>query len=351
MPITYKHLYPQIYDFAALHAAYRRARLGKRARPDALEFRRNLESNLIQLQNELIWKTYRTGAYRFFLVHEPKQRQVAALPFRDRVLQHALVGVLEPIFEPRFSRDSYACRVGKGTHAGTTRAQQFLRRIQREHGRVFVFKADIAKYFASIHHEALKRILRRHIACPDTLWLVDSIIDSTGGDCGLPIGNLTSQLFANVYLHQLDRFVKQELREPFYLRYMDDFCVVSPDKAHLHQVRRRVEEFLGEQLGLRLNQKTAIFPVSRDRGRALDFLGFRIYPTHLALRKSSGLRMQRGLRHLARRYHAGRCTLERIQASIASWLGHCRHCRSYHVRRRVMGSVVLRSAAEMENCV
>lgn len=278
MAKTYKNIYPAIYSFESLYEAYLRARKGKRYRSEVLRFAGHLEGNLIQLQNELIWKMYKTGRYREFYIYEPKLRLVAALPFRDRVIQHALVAAIEPIWESRFIFDSYACRVGKGTHAGADRAQYFLRREQQRSGRIYILKGDINKYFASIDHTILKQLLRRRIACPDTLGLLDEIIDSTPNP-GIPIGNLTSQLFANIYLHELDKFVKYTLKEPSYMRYMDDFIVVHHDKAHLQRIRWVVEAFLESRLKLVTNDKTQAFPVAAKTGRALDFLGYKIWPT------------------------------------------------------------------------
>lgn len=341
MAKTYKDLYPHVYSFDNLHAAYLKARQNKRYHREVLAFSAHLEENLIQLQNELIWKTYRTGRYRFFKVYEPKEREVAALPFRDRVVQHALVATIEPIWERRFIFDSYACRPAKGTHPGADRAQSFLRRVKRNHGRAYVLKADISKYFQSIDHTALRQLIRKRIACRDTLWLIDEILDSTTspGELsprGLPIGNLTSQLWANVYLHELDEFVKHQLRERLYLRYMDDFVVVHHDKKHLHQVRETVETFLWDNLRLRTNAKTQIFPVDGVRGRALDFLGYRIWTTHRKLRTDSVKRMKRRLKTLQRQFAEGVIGLDRVRASIASWVGHAEHANSHKIRSLIL---------------
>lgn len=347
MARTYTDLYPRIYDFENLHAAYLKARKGKRYKHDAMEFACNLEENLIVLQNELIWKTYRTGKYRIFKTHEPKEREVAALPFRDRVVQHALVAVIEPIWERRFIHDSYACRPGKGTHAGADRAQAFLRRVKRQHGRVYALKADIAKYFASIDHAVLRQLIYKRIACRDTRWLIDEILSSTTSQteqvpCGLPIGNLTSQLWANVYLHELDEFVKHNLRERYYLRYMDDFVEIHHDKQHLHQARHIIEAFLQDRLRLRTNAKTQVFPVDSSHGRALDFLGYRIWTTHRKLRKSSQKRMKRNLKRLERLFRHGAISLGRITASITSWTGHARHADSYRTRASVVATITFK---------
>ncbi|MEW5898168.1 MAG: reverse transcriptase/maturase family protein, partial [Bacillota bacterium] len=219
---TYSNLYPFVYDFANLYKAYLKARKGKRYQDKVLQFAAQLEDNLFAIQAELINHTYRTGRYRRFYVHDPKTRPVAALPFKDRVVQHALCNVIEPLFEKSFIYDSYACRKFKGTHAGANRVTEFLKSAQRKWGKVYCLKADIAQYFPSVNHRILKAIIRKKIACPDTLQLIDEIIDSGGGEGrGLPIGNLTSQLWANVYLDQLDHFIKETLREKYYVRYMD----------------------------------------------------------------------------------------------------------------------------------
>jgi len=330
MAKTYKNIYQQIYSFEALHAAYLRARQGKRYKAEVLRFSAHLEENLIQLQNELMWKTYQTGKYREFFVYEPKLRTVAALPFRDRVVQHALVAAIEPIWEARFISDSYACRVGRGTHAGADKAQSLLRTVQRQYGKAYVLKADIHHYFASIDHEVLKSLLRKRIACRDTLWLLDGIVDSTDG-VGIPIGNLTSQLFANIYLHELDQFVKQDLRERHYVRYMDDFIVVHHSKDHLQQVRVSVEQFLVDRLRLATNSKTQVFPVALSRGRALDFLGYKIWPTHRLLRKDSVRKMRRKVLL----YRKGKLSRDRLLLSARSWIGHAGHANTFRLMRRL----------------
>lgn len=342
MARTYNNLYPQIYDFERLYYAYLKARRNKRYRHEVLEFTARLEEELIILQNELIYHTYRPGRPRVFVVHDPKTRVIMAPPFRDRVVHHALVAVIEPIFERGFIYDSYACRVGKGTHAGADRVTEFLRRAQRQWGRVYCLKGDVSQYFPSIHHPTLKALIRKRIACPSTLWLIDTIIDSTvdeGDPCprGLPVGNLTSQLFANVYLNELDQFVKHTLRVRYYVRYMDDFVILHHDKRALWDVKREIECFLADRLLLQLNRKTSVFPISQG----IDFLGYRIWPTHRLLRKSSIKRARRGFKKLARDYAEGKIPLERVKASIMSWLGHCKHANTYRIREKVLSEVVL----------
>ena len=343
MAKTYNNLWPSVIDWSTLIAAWDRTAKGRTRQRDVISFRSNLEPNLIEIQEHLIHKTHQTGPYHRFFVYEPKKRQISSLPLKDRVVQHALVSVIEPIFEPQFIDQSFACRVGKGAHKGADLVQSYLREVRREHGSVYALKADILKYFPSICHDALKRMIRRRITCRDTLWLIEGIIDSSADEGaltprGIPIGNLTSQLFANLYLHELDHFVKHTLREARYLRYMDDFAVIHHDKTHLHNVRRDIEDFLWAELGLRTNSKTQVFPVG-DGGPALDFLGYRIWPTHRALRTDSIHRMKRKMRRMASRYHKGEITWDDIDPVIMSWIGHARHADTHNLRTKVLGGV------------
>jgi len=339
---TYRHLFHRIASFEALHAAYLKARRGKRGRTEVQHFERDLEGNLINLHNHLLAGTYCSTAYRQFQIYEPKARNVAALPFADRVVQHALVAVIEPLFEQRFIAHNYACRPGRGTHRGADAAQRMMRRVKREHGRLYCLKADVSAYFASIDHAILKALFRKRIACPQTLALLDHIIDSAdtinpAPGVGLPIGNLVSQLAANVYLHELDLHVKHGLQERHYVRYMDDFCIFHPDKAHLQRLRTHLDGWLQQWLRLRLNDKTQVFPVGTWRGRAVDFLGYRIWPTHRRLRRSSITRITRTLRRLQGWYAQGLAPLGRIAASVQSWLAHAAHADTRGLKRAVLG--------------
>jgi retron-type reverse transcriptase len=338
---TYNNLYQQIYDFQNLYNAYLKARKDKRFKADTLKFSYNLEGNLIQIQNELIYKSYDPGRYHEFYVYEPKKRLIMAVPFKDRVIHHALCNIIEPVFESRFIFDSYACRPGKGTHAGADRVTYFLRKLSNTYDKVYCLKGDVSKYFQSINHATLKQIIRKRIRCKDTLWLIDTIIDSTADDelnpVGIPIGNLTSQLFANLYLDRLDYFVKQDLRVKYYVRYMDDFVVLSDNKAQLWEYYRAIEDFLNNKLQLQLNGKTGIFPISQG----IDFLGYRIWPYHRLLRKSSIKRIKRKLKAFQRKYKEGQIDLDKINATIQSWLGHAKHADSYNLRKKLLGEFVL----------
>lgn len=327
---THGNLFEKIITFDALYSAYRRARKGKRKSWPCMYFERDLEGNLIQLQNELIWGEYRTGGYRSFQISEPKTRTITALTeFRDRVVQHALMELLEPLWEASFISHSYACRLGKGAHAGADHAQTMMRDCLRQHGKLYALKADVRKYFASVEHGALKCLIRRKISDKRILELLDNIIDSyseagTPG-VGIPIGNLTSQLMANIYLDALDQHIKCRLREKWYCRYMDDFIVLHHDKKHLQALRLTLEAWLDRNLSLELNHKTVIFPVAPNHGRGLDFLGYHLWPHKRRLRKASLKRFKRRVRRLQKQYSTGAVGVVEIRQQLSSWIAHARH--------------------------
>ena len=344
---TYKNLYPHICAFPNLYAAFRAARRGKRDRAAVASFEFDLERNLLVLESELRDQTYRPGAYTNFYIHEPKRRLVSAAPFRDRVAHHALCRVIEPIWEARFIHTSFACRVGKGTHAALDQCHAWVKRHR------FAFHGDIVKYFPSVDHHILRDLLARHIGDRQTLWLIDQILDSGAGILageypmtlfpgddlfalsrprGLPIGNLTSQFWANVYLNELDHFVKHDLRCPAYLRYMDDFVLFSDDKAQLHDWRSAVRDFLAARLRLAPHpKKSLVFPV----GVGLDFCGFRLYPTHRRLRRIAIRRFIHRLRRQREAYQRGLLSLEDMTTSVRSWIAHAAHGDTWRLRRRL----------------
>ena len=336
MAKTYKDLYRAICEFDNIHRAYIKARRLKRYKADVLTFSSRLEENLIDIHNHLVWKTYQPGRYHYFMIYEPKERLIAALPFRDRVVHHALCNIIEPIFERSFIHDSYACRVGKGSVAGVNRTTRFLRAARQKWGRVYCLKLDVKKFFPNIDHYCLKRIVRKFIACPDTLWLIDLIIDSEETDRGIPIGSLTSQLFANLYLNELDHLIKDRWRVKFYIRYMDDCIVIHYDKTYLHALRKDIEGFLEENLRLTLNGKTQVFPV---KSRGIDFLGYRIWPDYRLLRPANVKRTKRKLRKFGLLYSQGMIPLTKITSTIQSWIGHCKHADTYRLREKVTGNL------------
>lgn len=350
---TYKHLYSQITSFDNLYLAFKAARKGKRSRPDVAEFEFQLEENLLNLQTELQEETYRPGSYQNFQIFDPKPRLISAAPFRDRVVHHALCRVIEPLFERRFIHDSYACRKGKGTHAAIDRAQEFCAHYP------YVLKCDIEHFFPRMDHALLYDQFTRVLADRPTLRLCRLILDSgaqihkavepayfAGDDLfaaarprGLPIGNLTSQFWANVYLNPLDHFIKRELKCPAYVRYVDDFLLYSDDKESLHTWRVEIINFL-VKLRLTLHEKEAqVFPTHTG----IPFLGWRVYPDHLRLKRRNGVAFQRRFAEMRRRYERGELTRERMEASIQGWTAHVQHGQTWGLRRSLLMKATIRA--------
>jgi RNA-directed DNA polymerase len=348
---SYNNLYPEIASFNRLYFAWRKARRNKRYTPAAAAFEQNLDHELLTLHKDLSTETYQPGAYAHFVVHEPKRRLISAAPFRDRVLHHALISVIEPIYERKFIYDSYANRKGKGTHAALDRCTHLMRRFR------YVLPCDVQQFFPAIDHQILKDVLARTIACQATLNLCYKIIDSgvhvltneyamryfSGDDLfaatrprGLPIGNLTSQFWANVYLNELDQFIKHHLRCNGYVRYVDDFLLFADDKAVLHHWRKAIIHFL---CSLRLTiHETRAQPRPVQQG--IPFLGFTVYPDYRRLKQSKGMIYRRHLKTLWRQYRAGEITREQGRASVMSWLGHVQHGDTFGLRRALFREVM-----------
>ncbi len=339
MPHTHGSLWDTITAWDNIYAGYCEARNGKRYRQDVLEFGSRLEEYLVEIQNHLVWKTWSPARWNEFYVYDPKKRLIQAPRFKDRVVHHALVRVIEPLFERKFIYDSYACRKGKGTHKAVDRLQAYLRKAKRLWGKVYVLKADIAAYFPSIVHEHLLLILSRTIRDKSTLWLCRTIIQECGHKGrGLPVGALTSQLFANIYLNQLDHLVKDDLGVRFYLRFMDDWVILAPSKAVLNEILAVAKEYLVSDLGLSLNLKTRIFPAHQG----VDFAGYRTWVTHRLPRKRNVLRARRRFRALAQSYADGEIGLDDIRPSVASFLGYMKHCSSFHTIQGILDDFVLK---------
>jgi retron-type reverse transcriptase len=347
---TYKNLYTQISDFNNLYLAWRKARKNKRYKVSTARFEQNLDQELLGLHRDLVTQSYQPGEYVHFTIHEPKRRLISAAPFRDRVVHHALCNVIEPIYERKFIYDSYANRTGKGTHAALDRCTHFLRRYN------YALQCDVQQFFPAIDHAILKQILGRTLACPPTLALCEQIIDSGAGVLrdeyeirwfpgddlfaaarprGLPIGNLTSQFWANVYLNKLDQFVKHTLRCKGYLRYVDDFLLFADDKATLHRWRSEIIAF-SQSLRLTLHEnRTHPRPVRQG----VTFLGFVVFPTHRKLKRAKGIQYRRHLQTLFRRRQRGQVEQEQFQASLMAWLGHVQHGDTWGLRRQMLGEL------------
>lgn len=351
MPKIYKNFYPQIYDLFNLWQAFVKASKGRRGHPSIAAFEYNLEAELIRLRDELQDETYLPGGYRSFTVHEPKRRKISAAPFRDRVVHHALMNVIGPMLERKFIHDSYANQVGKGTHKALDRCTYFMRRYQ------YVLPCDVRQFFPSIDHEILKSILSNTIRDEKAMALAEEIIASgegvlteeydmtwfAGDDLfsasrprGLPIGNLTSQFWANVYLNELDQFVKQKLKVRAYVRYVDDFVLFSDDKKELQGWRNAVVDFLA---GLRLTIHEGSAH-TRPVWKGVTFLGFIVFPEHRRLKPPKGYAFRRRWRYLYSMRRTGQMTPEKLKIHAVAWANHARYGDTWNLRRKILNSVI-----------
>jgi RNA-directed DNA polymerase len=316
-----------------------------------LQFTDNLERNLTELQNELMWRTYQQSPYREFYITEPKRRLIMALPFRDRVVQWSIYQRLMPILERKYIYDSYACRSGKGTHAALRRLRYWLGGIDRP-DQLYCLKLDVHRYFYRVNHNILVDLYAKWIKDDDLMWLLEYIIRSNDGylgvidgsknytnrdsGVGMAVGNLLSQLSANVYLNEVDQFVKHGLQLKHYARYQDDMLVLHHEKPVLHEARDAIEDFLLTKLALKTNDKTQIRPIKHG----IEWVGYRVWPTHCKLRKSTAKRMKRRLCKLEKEYAAGEVDAETVRQSVQSYIGIMSHCNSYSLRSKLFDELV-----------
>jgi len=342
------NLWPQITNFSNLILAARKAQRCKRFKPNVADFNYHLETELIQLQTQLITQTYTPGDYTTFKLIDPKPRLISAAPYRDRVVHHALCNIIGPIFEKTFIPDSYANRKYLGTHKALKRFTQFARSSR------YILQCDISKYFPSIDHEILKTLIRKKIKCPDTLWLIDTIIDHSNpqepilhyfpGDNlltpierrkGLPLGNLTSQFFANIYLNALDRYIKETLQVHKYLRYVDDFALFSDDHDFLEHSHLAIANYL-INLRLKLHPiKTQLFATKYGQ----NFVGFRIFPDRIRVISKNIRRGRKRLRILCHLVQQDRLDSQKLYHSIQAWRGHLKHGDTYRLQQQLFSAL------------
>lgn len=341
----HNHLYQEICSFENLLDAAKKARRGKRFQDAVALFHHNIEEELVQLKRELLSETYRPGKYRNFTIYDTKPRLISAAPYRDRIVHHALCNILEPLFEPTFIYHSYACRKGKGTH----KAVDFLQKKMQSHA--YYLQCDIQRYFPSINHQVLEGLLDKKIKCKPTMRLIHTLLENAPVESlsipeaqnrtGLPIGNQTSQFFANVYLNPLDHRIIEDFGACVYLRYVDDFIILDDSKLFLNEIRAKISEFLGKHLLLKLHPKRqTIAPVTRSA----DFLGFHVFPSHRRLRRENGYRFVKRLRKMQDNYRKDKIDLRKVNERVSAWLSHSSHADTFGLRTAIFESAVFSKA-------
>jgi RNA-directed DNA polymerase len=332
----YKNLFNRIISLENLVLAWEEFRSDKGKKADVQAFELSLEQNLFSLHRDLIAKRYAHGPYTGFYISDPKARHIHKAMVRDRVLHHAIFRILNPIFEKTFIANSFSCRVGKGTHRGVLSVENMIRRESRNHTRpCFVLKCDVRKFFDSIDHEILLAILKKRIIDSDAMWLMNQIVRSFSArqttlfdHHGLPIGNLTSQLFANIYMNEFDQFVKHDLKVKYYVRYTDDFVIVSTDKRYLKELLDPFQKFIKDKLKLSLHpQKCSIL----STGQGVDFLGYVVLPHYRLLRSKTKHRIFRKLKYQVTRFRRGEIDEHSLSQSLQSYLGVLSHAHTYQL--------------------
>lgn len=353
-------LMEHICSFENLHAAYTAAAKGKRYREEVLIFGKDLESNIYSIQESLTSRTYTVGPYREFCVQYPKPRLVMALSFWDRVVQWAIYRQINPYAEKRFIEHSYGCRIGKGTLAAAQQLHKWLQQVSRKPDaeQWTILKCDVSKYFYRVDHKTILKIYGKYINDEWFDWLIGTIVDNPAvpfglpegmsiSDCpreerlydvGMPIGNLTSQETANMYLNEVDQYAKHTLRIHHYIRYMDDTIILMPSRKAAEQARQAIERYMKEELLLTMNKKTVLIPAKRG----CEFVGYRVTAAGLRLRKKTTKHIKRALNHQAGMIAKGTISPEKAAQTVSSYLGACKHINGGQLRSWIEGNTALK---------
>ncbi len=325
--------YLQLISIENIFQAWSEFRVGKRKRQDVQVFERHLEDNLFELQALLKNKTYKHGGYQSFYVNDPKRRHIHKAIVADRIIHHLLYKFLYALFDKNFIYDSYSCRIDKGTHKAVKRLENFTRIVSKNYtGHCWALKCDIKKFFASVDHRILLSLLKRKIADQDILWLLAEVIGSFNSDKGtykgIPLGNLTSQIFANIYMNELDQFIKHDLRAIYYLRYADDFILLSENKNILYPWINTSRQFLQTKLKLELHPKKIIL---RKLDWGIDFLGYIVLPYYILPRTKTKRRMFKKLQE--------KIGSDNFNESLQSYLGYLKHANSYKLKNKLKNKI------------
>lgn len=314
---------------------------GKYNKYDVLKFGYHLEQNIFQLHRDLVSKKYKHGPYKSFYITDPKRRHIHKATVRDRVVHHAIYKILYPIFNKTFIATSFSCRVGKGTHKGVLWLAKSVRKVSKNYTKpCFILKCDIRRFFDSVDHNILITILNKRIKDKEARCLLDEVVRGFPSGVfnlfdkvGLPIGNLTSQLFANIYMNEFDQLIKQDLKVRYYARYTDDFVIVSENEQYLKAILKPIADFLGKELKLTLHSHKVEI---RKLHSGIDFLGYVILPHHKLLRVKTKRRIYKCLIEKIQEYKRGKINKISVERSLYSYLGVLSHANTYKLRENLI---------------
>ncbi|MCL2291206.1 MAG: RNA-directed DNA polymerase [Bacteroidetes bacterium] len=317
------NIYDKVCEMDNLYLAYQKARKGKTNTYGVRLFERDLNNNMTQIHSELISGQYKTSEYSVFMIHDPKERVVYRLPFRDRIVHHAIMNIIEDTWIKIFISNTYSCIKGRGIHGALKHLKRDLKNVSTTK---YCLKFDIRKFYPSVNHDILKTIIRKKIKDVKLLSLLDEIIDSAPG---VPIGNYLSQFFANLYLSYFDHWLKEEKRVKYYYRYADDIVILGHDKAYLHGLLVEINHYLVNNLNLYIKDNYQVFPVE---ARGIDFVGYVFYHSHILMRKT----IKKNLCRKAAALNKKRIPMDEYKHRIAPHLGWATHCNSKHLLKTII---------------
>ncbi|MFH1439435.1 MAG: reverse transcriptase domain-containing protein [Candidatus Woesearchaeota archaeon] len=332
--------YQELCSYQNLELAFKKARKGKTTKDYVIAFEKDMKENLTNLRYELLLHSYRPKPLEIFIIRDPKTRTISKSDFRDRVVHHALCNVIAPTFEKHFIHDSYANQVGKGALKAISRFDEFTRIASNNYTKkIFVLKADIRKYFENVNHNVLLELLQAQIKDKKILWLIKLILSNHAtkvSNKGMPLGNLTSQFFANVYLHELDLFVKHIIKAKYYIRYVDDFIIINKSKNKLKQFKKEINKFLLEKLDLELHpEKSRIIQLQKG----INFLGFRIFPQYKLLVKKNLRKFKAKLNNYSENFPKGCSDYDKIYDFLEGWTAYAKYASTYKLRKEIFQSI------------
>lgn len=323
--------------FIKLYEAHVRAKKQKLSKAEVLLFEMDLENNICNLLNNIKNHRYKLGTYREFKIYEPKERLIKSLPYRDRVVHQWYVEeFIKKYVTPKFISTSFACLDGKGTHKAVDKLQKYMQKIKNKNQTYWILKCDIKKFFYNIDQDILYKIFCKYFYDKEILEFSKLLIyDQTSpSKIGIPIGNFTSQYFANIYLNELDQFIKREIKVKYYVRYMDDFVMLLKDKEECKKIKNITEKFLNEKLHLQLNEKSRYYP----NAMGVNFCGYRIFTNHRKLRNNSKKKIKSKVKMWNHLYKNKKLDILQAVQSLKSWCGHASHCDSYQLQRKILKS-------------
>lgn len=331
MSKSIKKCFDSKLTFTKILEAHKRAGIGKKQKKEIILFEMDLETNIVKILNDIKNNKYKFGKYREFIIYEPKERLIKSLPYRDRIVhQWYIEEFIKPFFGPRFIKDTYACIENRGTHKAVINVQKYMRKMKKCNQNYYVLKCDIKKYFYNIDKKILLQILKENIKDKKIINFTEVILGDLE-EVGIPIGNYTSQFFANIYLNKFDHYVKEELKVKYYVRYMDDFILLVNDKNEAKKLKNEIANYLRVNLKLELNKKSCYF----FNSRGIDFCGYRIFETHILLRKRFKKKFKKNIYLWNKLKNENRLDDKKMEMSLNSFKAHASHSNSYNYIKKV----------------